>query len=663
MKKIVLVFLIYPLLGISQNVIGRKYGDTIPLEYILDVNKLRHAIYDDTPAYYKRGVDQEISIRHAQENAVQIAALMHSGRIYNDWQDLETYLNTILKKILPHELNDDTSIHVYIYREGMDNAFSTASGKILMNVGMLAELDNEASIAAVFAHEVAHYYCKHSISIYTEDAHGGFDVGWFDKTTRPFYKYSIKCETQADSLAAVWLNNSEYSLDGMKSSLEYSHRIQLNEIKSSSATKMARTTHPLTKERILKFNKYLNTNKHNGGKLFLINEKNFFRFRHDARVETVKNLLLNYEYQKCIEKAFRFHLFDPNNTSYIYCLMEAIRRQSYFNNDLWSKLFITNNYYDSIDVDRKKPMSDHLFKKFDFDILPINPNEGYLLKAKHYWKGEPKFTTYESAFNYFYNLSQQLKGNECILSNALSFTQDTSLRNKFLRHYLSFDSIIHREYATCLLKGTITKTLANRKLLVFDKYKISVRYKNSFIPIYQPFDDATNPIIPIYKSVSSEFKNRIPVNLDSLKRNHFAEYQCLYYMKLFTQLDLIDDKKNGKAHLIDPSFWETLHKYNVNEIEFVDCYQNCFYDVKKSMENYIAIASLNYDALFKKHTYGHTLETYVYSVREMDKGTAKILYYSTERSLSNYELTKGIAIQIKSEIKNKDKSSATIDAE
>ena len=102
---------------------------------------------------------------------------------------------------------------------------------------------------------------------------------------------------------------------------------------------------------------------------------------------------------------------------------------------------------------------------------------------------------------------------------------------------------------------------------------------------------------------------------------------------------------------------------NQNEIEFVDCYQNCFYDVKKSMENYIAIASLNYDALFKKHTYGHTLETYVYSVREMDKGTAKILYYSTERSLSNYELTKGIAIQIKSEIKNKDKSSATIDAE
>ncbi|MBI4947419.1 MAG: M48 family metalloprotease [Bacteroidetes bacterium] len=251
MKKLFIWLFLLPLTSFTQNTFdyGRSYSDTIPEKYILNVAKLREHIYVGVPSSLKRDWHEVMTYRFADENAYQISNLLASGQVYSDWLPLENYLNEIFNKVIPKELKNDSMIHAYIIQDGDCNAFMTPSGYTFINIGLLAEVPNEAAIAGVLAHELGHYYLKHSLYTFIQEETGEFDQGLLSYSNKPFYRYSQKQELQADSLAIRWLQNSNYNLNGFNSFFETMRRLERNRIKRSENTwELKATTHPLTDE-------------------------------------------------------------------------------------------------------------------------------------------------------------------------------------------------------------------------------------------------------------------------------------------------------------------------------------------------------------------------------------------------------------------------------
>jgi tetratricopeptide (TPR) repeat protein len=81
---------------------------------------------------------------------------------------LNDYLNHIANKLVPGngKLPGGIRLDVTILDKGMPEIYATANGHILITSGALLALQNEAQLAGVLSHEVAHLYYAHYPAIY-----------------------------------------------------------------------------------------------------------------------------------------------------------------------------------------------------------------------------------------------------------------------------------------------------------------------------------------------------------------------------------------------------------------------------------------------------------------------------------------------------------------
>jgi len=104
--------------------------------------------------------------RFALESNFILDDLLRSGRVlFND--EVSAYLGEValtLTKSKPLALNE--SLRVYALRSSAVNAFATDRGEVFVTLGLLAQLENEAQLAYILAHELAHVEKKHSLNFY-----------------------------------------------------------------------------------------------------------------------------------------------------------------------------------------------------------------------------------------------------------------------------------------------------------------------------------------------------------------------------------------------------------------------------------------------------------------------------------------------------------------
>lgn len=81
-----------------------------------------------------------------------------SGQIYDD-RRATAYLQGVMDRLYPEFKG---KIQVHIYDSTQLNAFALPNGSIYFNIGLLARIENEAQLAAVLAHEAAHFVERHS---------------------------------------------------------------------------------------------------------------------------------------------------------------------------------------------------------------------------------------------------------------------------------------------------------------------------------------------------------------------------------------------------------------------------------------------------------------------------------------------------------------------
>ena len=675
MKFLHLFFLIVA----SLSLFSQNDSDTLNSRLKVDIPQLRDHIYSGIPSYSKKGEYEKMTYQFADETAYYISTLLTDGYVYDDWIDLEEYVNDILFEIMPEELKKDTTIHAYIYQNGSVNAFMTPSGQFFVHIGLISRCNDEATLASVLAHELAHYYKRHSLESYIQRNLGNFNNGLFNNDGKS-NRFSVKHELEADSLAMIWIKNSDYSLNGVLKSvkiIEYEENRRLSRLEDHWEQKKG--THPLAEQRVKKFNLFYKKNKRIDSKDFLINEKMFIDFKEKAKKESLRSLLDNIKYYDCLELAFKFHLMDPDNPVYVYYIMESTRRLCYIDNSLWNENFISNRYYDTIRVDgmrRKKEVTRSLFEKLDFKLLPITQEDAKYIKARFYWQGEQKFKTYNEAFEFYNRLGKALNCNECILSNALSITKakDINLRNKLLNDYLSKDEIIYKEYANNLLKGTIRKKLANKKLMVFNEFQVGIRQGEDKIYIRNFNSDTINYFHNILDSVKKFDPKRAFIYLPDLKNTNLTEFKTLSILEYFTIIRRITNDQERKSikkptstiiklHILDPRYIDLFHKYNVNEIEFVNWYYTESQKMAKTIEEYKDIINTSYQDLFTKTKSTKSIFVVITSLREIENKRLQMRAIGHETSIKFKDSSyKSIINEIKYKIKYKEKTAFDIDA-
>jgi len=92
-------------------------------------------------------------------------ALGKSGLIYDD-PDLERYLERVVRNLQPADPRPDFSFRVNVIKDPHLNAFVFPDGAIYVNTGMLARIENEAQLATILAHEMAHVLRRHALKTF-----------------------------------------------------------------------------------------------------------------------------------------------------------------------------------------------------------------------------------------------------------------------------------------------------------------------------------------------------------------------------------------------------------------------------------------------------------------------------------------------------------------
>jgi len=642
MKTYNLLFLIIflPFFGFGQNSnIGRTDDKIFPERFKIDPNEMRQHIYSGIPLELSQEQHPRSSYRFADQSTISVCDYFASGDVYNNWESLEAYLNEILQKVLPEELADEKYIHAYIVKNGSYNAFMMPSGMMFVHVGLFDLLESEAALASILAHELAHYHLKHSVQRYVKEEQGKFRAGFLMKNQHARKHFSIDNELDADSLSMAWMSKAGYNIKGMIQSFETTERVEQNHLmRLKNKWKIEETTHPRSEKRLKKIDDFIAENETAGGKYFIVSKEKFKQFKEEAKLEILKCLLYNLDYSNCIEKAFKYHIFNPENPVYAYYVMGGIRRKCYFNVSMWRKNFITDRYYKTLKTKKgsryKERLEQHIFEKIPADILCLSERDAQNIKAKFYWEGTPKFKTYEEAFMFFNQIGELYENPECVLSNALSVSFDKEMMNKYLKKYLAYDDIKYREYANALLNDSIKSVLPDEKLTTLSNFILRVRSGTEEVSLLDDFKQNATYLQSVLEAAAGHYENRDLVYLPNWKYDRFDDYTMLKELEYLSITTFFAKGEKTELHILDPRYWEVMRKLKVNEIEFVNCIYIDVRKADKTLEGYKTLINTSFEKLLSDTKRNRYLTVFISSVREIEDGVMKIKYYADEAKLA-----------------------------
>ncbi len=499
-----------------------------------------------------------------------------TGEIYFNWEKAETYLNSILQRLLPDSLKNKSNIHVYIRRDTDCNVGTLDDGTILFNVGELAEATSEAVLAAILGHEFTHYLhrdgyrsCARRVCA---SRRWDYEIN-SEEIDLSDANYSREMEHDADSLGLEIALSAGYNVSELNSYFydyligqeiyEKNHRqkhvMNVGSKRDSIRIKREKdridllSDHPETASRI-DFIKHFgqNNERNKTTQKFLVNENLFWSVRQQARYERLSTAMQNLEFYDCILFAFEYHLYDPKDVTYLYYLLDGIRKLVYTENHIAEEGFLNRHLRNSLKPGQgilHRP--DLLFTDSSKMRNVMNPE---LLDTRHI-----AFENYSQAFDYFFKKAIEMEYTEAYLIAAQWNIQNKDLRKTYCMKYLENPTAQYRDYATSLLKGGLESDLKENKKEFFltTSFGVYEKYNDGLYP--RMFKSQTKS--PVFLSAFDTYlKRKYPgkeiILLDSLKEKNLQDY--MLYMKVFeNSLALYENLKAAKTKKKEIYFEDT----------------------------------------------------------------------------------------------------------
>ncbi|MBK7440801.1 MAG: M48 family metalloprotease [Bacteroidetes bacterium] len=309
------------------------------------------------------------------ESGFSIDEMMRSGLVlYNP--EYNAYLESIADVLLEDYPDLRASVHFYVLKTPVVNAFAGAGGNIFISMGLIAMLENEAELAFVMGHEIGHIAKEHGLDFYVEAKEidkKSSNISLLKKSSS-FNEslvvknlYSQVLETEADDYGIQSILNSRYladtvSLNAVFDVLKYAYLPYENEsfpidffesnnyvtsknLKLDSIKKIAgepeylekkeafKSTHPSIGDRRKSvFEKIDNVPVGGSRKAYIVSEEKFMKMRNVARFELPMYYLHNHLYQDAIYVAYLGLQKDPYNIYLQKIIAKSLTGLSKFRN-------------------------------------------------------------------------------------------------------------------------------------------------------------------------------------------------------------------------------------------------------------------------------------------------------------------------------------------
>lgn len=310
------------------------------------------------PVFYRcpsyMTVDKEIERRDATGNPVskEEEDFMREMSYYSEQRMLSGFvlfndsLSDYVGKVGAEVLKDDPEtlkkLHFYVYKSPTPNAYTSATGTILITMGLLSQLENEAQLAFILCHEITHYRREHMLKGYLNREN------LKRKDNKPVYllqssylSYNQEQELEADHLGFELFMHSKYNkkealrsfdvleyadlpFDDMPfDTLFFNHDYmkipagyfmkEVDPIYSDDNYDDKGSTHPNVRKRRMALMTVLDTVSNKEGHLFIVSKDEFLSCREKSRYEVCRLYLENREYPEAIYCSYMMLQRHPND--------------------------------------------------------------------------------------------------------------------------------------------------------------------------------------------------------------------------------------------------------------------------------------------------------------------------------------------------------------
>jgi hypothetical protein len=608
---------------------GRVDDDRLDERLNISAEGLTQYILDDIPEKYLEQMTDRAAYRFADQSARASINILSSGRVYNGWEEMDDFVNGVLQRVIPEELRAKEFVRAYVLKDGSPNAFMLPSGIFCINIGMIAEIESEANLAGIIGHELAHYELRHGLERYVKAENQEFKGGILFNSRKAISAFSVDNELDSDTKAAEHLRRAGYDLNGLAETFAVFKRQEDRALlQVEDVWEIKETTHPSSGRRIERIQEMIAAEE-GAAAVESTSSPIFEKLREEARAEVLKYLLAGFNYQSCLEKAFRFHVFEPNNPTYVYYAMEAIRRSCYLDVTMWGKKFLAHNYFDIVEKNggghKKVKIEGNFFDQFRPGILSMDSSSYNRVMAKFYWES-PKFTTNEEAYQFFYKVGKALKEPECTLSNALSLSFNPELRDKFLLEYLAFGEVRYKAFAEGLMTGEIYEQLPDRQLTIFHKLLPVIKHGVDNIAVWH--EGNQQPLRTAMEKAATSFEGRDFLYLPELKMSNINDYLTFSELESFSFQPLLARGEKTELHILDPAFWEVMKRYGTNRMEFVNCIYNDKAKGAFTLEVYQEVSGYSIDDILKRDDEkGRYVKMFMSGLQIVEDGPLKLRSY------------------------------------
>ena len=370
--------------------------------------------------------DDQRSVRKVKENFLlesnfRIDNLLTSGKVlFND--DVTAYVNQVADLLLKDDPELRKKLRFYTVKTPYVNAFATNQGIIFVNLGLIGQLENEAQLAFVLAHEIIHYKNQHVINAAVEDAkinrdlsRNKIDDGLLAKST-----FSKELELEADMEGLKIFAKSNYTLDAVNDvffALQFSHLpfdevpldrtfVETNNIKLPETYYLEKleeiepndldddrySSHPNVDGRKRKLEDDIEKLKReDNDKEFIISKEKFFEVRKICRYEMTRYFIQSRNYSRALYNSFLLLKENPNDKFAAKCHIKALTFLTRYSNE--------GDFYDVFedyeDVQGEAQQLCHVYYKMDRDQI----NTLAVVKAWEYLQKYPE----DEVFSYYLN--------------------------------------------------------------------------------------------------------------------------------------------------------------------------------------------------------------------------------------------------------------------
>lgn len=321
------------------------------------------------------GEDEEAFV---ERNQYGLNSLIYSGdMLFGD--PITAYVNEVAKVLLDANPSLNQDYQFYTLRSNVTNALCTDPGVIFVTTGLLSQIENEAQLAAVLAHEMVHKEEEHFEKSFSVEQDVREKSSSRDKYIVKMSSHSKDAEFEADRLAIEIYKNAGYGKNGVLSAFDvlmYSYLPfdeinldrsyyqtdlihipneyfpeKINDILAEEDYDDSKSTHPNIKKRRDAVWDEVDLLSGWSKKDFLVSEDQFIKVRNIARFESVRNDLLIGSYADALYSIFLLEREFPNNKYLSFSKAQA-----------WNGLVkakTSGNYFDAVRKPKKVEGESH----------------------------------------------------------------------------------------------------------------------------------------------------------------------------------------------------------------------------------------------------------------------------------------------------------------